>query len=191
MAHNQTPLRRVFTTMKTYICVASGASLTREDCAIASSSGATVIAVNRSWILCPTLHHIYAGDHAWWQYNHNTVVTTAKKWCGVESTAKLFGLNLFTSPLNGTYNSGQRAILLAKHLGAQKIILIGYDCAITDKTHWHGDHLHTKNPGQQDIKRWHEEFHRVKQIVPEGMIVNCSRHTELTAFRTGRLEDEL
>lgn len=187
----QPRLGGVFISMKTFICIASGPSLTGEDCNIASESGATVIAVNNSWILCPTLNHIYAGDHTWWQHNHKIVVTTAQKWCGLPSTAKMYGLHVFESPLNGAYNSGQRAILLAKHLGAQKIILIGYDCAITNKTHWHGDHMNTRNPDQQDTKRWHEEFHRVRQVVPESMIVNCSRYTELTAFRTGRLEDEL
>ena len=178
--------------MNTYICVASGPSLCESDCQLVKSSNLPVIAVNSSWAMTPWCRHVYAGDHQWWQAHRSDLPDSIKKWCGTKTTSRLYGINYFDSPLNGGFNSGQRAILLARYLGAKRILLLGYDCSISRGRHWHSDHTDgLKNPDQLSVKRWHNEFSRINQLMPEGSIINCSRHTELCAFPLGMLEIEL
>lgn len=58
-----------------------------------------------------------------------------------------YSVNLFRAPDNDAFNSGQRAIQLAAHFGAERIILLGYDCSLENGTHWHGNHPDgLKNP---------------------------------------------
>lgn len=178
--------------MNTYICVASGPSLNVSDCQLIKESKFHVIAVNNSWQMVPWCQHIYAGDHQWWQKHKSTIPEEITRWCGTRTTASLYGINYFDSPLSGGFNSGQRAILLARYLGATRVILVGYDCSVKNGKHWHADHSDgLKNPDQQSITRWQHEFSRINQLMPEGSVINCSRHTDLLSFPFGKLETEL
>lgn len=178
--------------MKTFVCIASGPSLKPEDCLLVKDAGLPVIAVNSSWEMVPWCDHIYAGDHQWWQENFNKIGSAATLWCGTETTARHYAINHFDSTLNGGFNSGQRAILLALYLGADRVILLGYDCSIRNGRHWHSDHESgLKNPDEQSTRRWQDEFLRVRQKHGEARIINCSRYTELKAFQTASLEEQL
>lgn len=178
--------------MQTFICVASGPSLTQEDCITAAASGFPIIAVNSSWQRVPDCQHLYANDRQWWDKHHADVSCTAKKWTSVQGVASRYGLSFFPSPLKGSFNSGQRAILLAKHLGAEQILLLGYDCSIEHGTHWHGNHdAGLKNPTKNNIIRWKEQFARLAKSLPAETVINCSRHTELVAFPCGTLEEAM
>lgn len=87
-------------------------------------------------------------------------------------------------------NSGAGAILLAEQLGADQIILLGFDCQHTGgMAHWHGDHPpELANAGVW--RKWPAQFERVASAI-RADVVNCSRETALTVFRRGRLEDYL
>lgn len=167
----------------TFICIASGPSLTRADCELAINSGYPIFAVNSSWRLVPECHYLFAADCAWWDQNHSSLNTRAARWT-VSGRAKLrYGVNLFTPPDNGTYNSGQRAIQLAAHLSASRIILLGYDCSLANGRHWHGDHpAGLKNPDAGSVTRWQAEFQRLAESLCSVEVINCSRHTALTCF---------
>jgi hypothetical protein len=79
-------------------------------------------------------------------------------------------------------NSGANAISLAIHGGAEKVILIGYDCQKTNgKVHWHGDHV--KGLGNATrIDKWHLKFEKLADWAKDTPIINASRETALTCF---------
>lgn len=176
----------------TLICIASGPSLTASDCRLAMSSGHPVIAVNSSIGLVPDCQHLFAADCNWWDKYHGTLKTVAKRWT-VSGRAHLrYGVNLFRAPDNDSFNSGQRAIQLAVHLGATRIILLGYDCSLEEGTHWHGNHPDSlKNPDDESIQRWQGEFQRLADGLRSVSIINCSRQTALTCFSRAAPEEVL
>jgi len=87
-------------------------------------------------------------------------------------------------------NSGANAISLAAWLGAEKIILLGYDCSIKKGFHWHGQH---KKPltNCTSIKHWPGIFEKVAKAFGHVEIINCTRETELECFKRDKLESVL
>lgn len=83
----------------------------------------------------------------------------------------------------GAYNSGQLAIKLAAQLGAERVILLGYDCSLSSGIHWHGAHGDgLDNPDAAEVNRWHSDFASLRAELAGIEIINASRHTELTCF---------
>lgn len=177
--------------MQTFICIASGPSLAASDCQQASHSGSEVISVNSSWTAVPDCQHIYAADCCWWEEYGADITSKAVRWCGDEFTARRFGINWLPSAIAGSFNSGQRAIELAIHLGASRILLLGYDCSIRNGTHWHGNHRLLANPDSFSVARWQDEYSRLKASAGGVEIINCSRYTRLTCFPRQPLEAAL
>ncbi|EPM3081452.1 hypothetical protein [Escherichia coli] len=82
--------------------------------------------------------------------------------------------------------------MFAHWLGAKRIILLGFDCSITNGSHWHGDHTCLDNPTAANVKRWHGEFARVAQLLRGKVnITNSSRQTALNCFRRQSLDEAL
>nr|WP_288093342.1 hypothetical protein [Thauera sp.] len=90
-------------------------------------------------------------------------------------------------------NSGAAAISLAAERGAQRILLLGYDCQRTNgQAHWHGDHPRgLGNAGSMD--KWAGSFAELAENMRKrGVeVINCSRATALTVFPRSDLESEL
>lgn len=87
-------------------------------------------------------------------------------------------------------NSGASCISLALIGGAEKVILLGYDCQYTNnKTHWHGDHP-PKLGNARMIDKWHKKFKELADKYP-NKIFNATRQTALTCFDKVKLEDEI
>lgn len=172
--------------MKTFVCIASGPSLNARDCELVRAAGLPTIAVNNSWQLAPWCDHLYAGDLAWWDAHVAEVPEGPKRWSCTRQAVAKHGLNWHEA--YGPYNSGLRAIELAFQLGAERVLLLGYDCTIQSGTHFHGDHKDTKNPTEELCRKWSRQHCRLAQ---RDQVINCSRDTELTAYRLGRLEKEL
>lgn len=170
----------------TFVCIASGPSLNARDCELVRASGLPTIAVNNSWQLAPWCDHLYAGDLAWWDANVSKVPDGPKRWTCTRQASAKHALNLHTA--YGEYNSGLRAIELAFQLGAERVLLLGYDCTVQGGTHWHGDHKDTKNPDEALCRKWNKQHARLAR---KADVVNCSRETALTAYRLGMLEKEL
>jgi hypothetical protein len=167
----------------TFICIASGPSLLRADCILAAQSSHQIIAINSSWRMAPECHHLFAADYAWWQRYHDEAVIPAKRWTVSNRANNQYHLNLFKPPHEGAFNSGQRAIQLAAHLGANRILLLGYDCSLDNGRHWHGDHpAKMHNPEAAEVERWHSDFSGLVEQLRNVEIINCSRHTALTCF---------
>jgi hypothetical protein len=166
-----------------WCCVASGPSLTLADCDAVTRAGIPVIAVNDSWRMAPNCRALMAADLSWWAANSPRITCNAERWTADHFTAKRFGLQLLPHPMPGPFNSGQRAIELAISKGAQRIILLGYDCSLANGIHWHGLHRHSTNPDPESVAKWEREFSRLRRWVRDDVeILNASRHTELKIF---------
>jgi hypothetical protein len=172
--------------VNTWVCIASGPSLNAHDCELVRAAGLPTIAVNNSWQLAPWCDHLYAGDLAWWDSYGSEAPTTCQRWSCTRQAVAKHGLNWHEK--YGEYNSGIRAIELAFKLGAERVLLLGYDCTVTNGTHWHGDHPSTKNPDEALCRKWNKQHARLAR---KADVVNCSRETALSAYRLGMLEKEL
>lgn len=170
----------------TFVCIASGPSLNARDCELVRQSGFPTIAVNNSWQLAPWCEHLYAGDLAWWDTNISQVPEGPKRWSCTRQAVAKHGLNWHQA--YGEFNSGLRAIQLAFVLGAERVLLLGYDCTVQGGTHWHGDHAATKNPTEDVCRKWLKQHARLPQ---RDKVLNCSRETSLECYRLGYLEEAL
>lgn len=192
--------------MTTYVCIASGPSLTREQVDMIPD-GTNVICVNDNYRIYPKCNHVFAADGKWWRYYYNDVLSTVSNSCRLHTSYKatprwdrvenwkthnveaLIGSN---DALFHGGSSGIMAIELARVLGATKIILLGYDCKTSNgKVHWFGNHPDGfSNAGA--LMRWPSEFEKLQNAyVKLGIdLVNCSLDTALK-IRKSRLEDEL
>lgn len=162
---------------KTVVCIASGPSITAEDCAAVRQSGLTTIAVNSSWKLASFCDILYAGDVTWWEANIDEIDIPAERWTCSQQAARRFGIQRHVA--HGSCNSGLRAMQLAFELGAERVILLGYDCSVARGTHWHGDHTRTSNPKPFNCLEWMRGF---SQLPQRDRVWNCSRETALTVF---------
>jgi hypothetical protein len=175
-------------------CIASGPSLTAEDCAVVAKSGKKICAVNNSWQMFLRCDYIYAGDYKWWVAYHNKITIEAERWSSAISANRMYGVKYH--PVTGAaYNSGMRAIQFGAFIGYKTIALLGYDCSLKNGLHWHGAHTgpRLRNPTELKMKKWHSQFASIKpQLKKQGVVIyNCSRYTELGCFEKKSLEEVL
>lgn len=175
----------------TAACIASGPSLTPEDVELVRAAGLKTIAVNNSWQAARFCDVIYAGDKKWWLKYRSSIDIDAERWTSNTVVHKDMGINMHPSG-GGALNSGLRAIELAIHFGAARVLLLGFDCMLTDgKTHWHGDHAGLGNPDARRFKVWMVQFMRLKNHLKGAVVVNCTRRTALRCFPMATLEEAL
>jgi hypothetical protein len=162
--------------------------------------------------LAPWAEVLYACDAKWWrQYEASPVYSWRThqglkvameprpsdheiefdRWPEVTvlGNAGLAGLARRPNALSHGYNSGYQAINLAVHLGASRIVLLGYDMA-PGTTGWHffGSH-----PWQVDIpfQLFMEQYaNLIGPLADLGIeVVNASRKTALMCFPRVALEE--
>lgn len=164
-------------------CIASGPSLTAEDCERVRAAGLPAIVTNTTFRLCPWADALYAMDKQWWLHHIKEV---DRDFIGARVTGHLMPHRFGTTAMKGVgfrqYNhSGAGAISLAIYGGARKVVLLGYDCQHTGgRTHWHGDH--GKGLGNaRSIDRWMASYDALRERMDKAGIeyVNCSRATKL------------
>lgn len=127
-------------------------------------------------------------DRAWWK---TYLDETQKTFLGFRCSP-IGGLaGVHKIKFNHSLNSGAGAISLAAHWGAEKIILIGYDCQATGgKVHWFGNH--PKGLGNAgSMSKWPAHFADVAKRNQHIDIVNCSRATALNMFKKAELDEVL
>ena len=181
---------------RTIVCIASGPSLTMEDCDLVRQSGLPVIVTNTTFRLCPWADALFAFDVKWWAEYHEEVhrIFGGLKYTYSNAAIKYGAQSVINEGWFQSFsNSGACAIALGIASGASKIILLGYDCQKTNgKTHWHGDHPeHLSNAAT--LKKWPAQFSNVgiAAKIKAVQIINASRETALTCFERARLEDVL
>jgi hypothetical protein len=195
-------------TFKQVGIVASGPSATQEDAETLQEVCEEVIAVNDSWRLLPQCDHIWATDFRWWKYHIADISRDYEGQCWTQDVQWDQGIapadwgihclkadtgapGLATKPgyVHTGRNSGYAAINLALHLGASRILLLGYDMQLEGKRrHWFGEHpegleVASNYPGFMD---------RFQTIDPADYgieIWNVTRRTALNHFPHKTLEE--
>lgn len=176
------------------VCLASGPSLTLEDCALVHASQHPSIVTNTTYRRCPWASVLYAFDRSWWRMHIEEVraVFAGEKFCesvyvikrDIKQARLVKGFRAFG-------NSGASAIALAIALGSRRIIMVGYDLQWTDgQSHWHGDHPAGLS-NCETIKHWPGKFQRLAHHAEQkgAQVINASRASALTCFPRANLED--
>lgn len=196
----------------TIVCLGCGPSLTQADVDYVRGQ-ARVIAINDAVQLAPWADVLYACDSKWWGWaTHKDSKKPAalrlavKQFAGLRyaldpnaslhrgvqvlKKGKTNGLALSADTLNTGMNSGHQAINLAYHLGAARIVLLGYDLQRGPKgqSHFFGEHPDRVRP---PLHRYAEHFPSLVEPLKQAgvQIVNCSRSTSITCFPKALLED--
>lgn len=189
----------------TVLCIGGGPSLTAADVDACRGRVDAVIAINDAHRLASWADVLYSSDQYWWPH-----------YAGVPSFGGLkFGLppldpepawGITILPVTGDAgidpqspgirtgkNSGAAAINLAVHLGASRILLLGYDMQRTaGQTHWFGDHpkeIRANSPIDTFLSRFEVMAEPLRRLGVE--VINCSRETALTCFRRAALAEVL
>lgn len=185
----------------TIVCLASGPSLTADDAAYVCGR-ARAIAINTTYLRAPWADVLYACDWKWWSWHQGAptfqglkyaLQPGAERWPGVQvlrNTGRE-GLELDPAGLRTGRNSGYQAINLAVHLGAARILLLGYDMQRTGgREHWHPAH---PDASQGQYGRFLQMFPTlVEPLAAVGVeIINCTRETALTCFPRMPLREAL
>lgn len=176
---------------RTVVCLASGPSLTGEDCELVRTSGLRTITTNDTFKRAPFADIMLAADHGWWQQHRHEIPDGPERWtCSYAAMREYEDLQLFRTNLP-TRNTGAKAIELAIHLGAAQIILLGYDCSLKNGVHWHGLHERTTNPNEFIVGEWVGQFGLMAEFAKEKdvRVINCSRDTALECFERIPLEE--
>lgn len=195
----------------TFVVLGGGPSITPEQ-VVACRGRARVIAVNDQLRLAPWANVHYFCDDKWWKWHHQ------QSWYRAYQGLRVTLENLHLAPQDNTLNSiqnvgttglcevhtgvmtgrnsGYQAINLAAHLGARKILLLGFDMrAVMEqrkpKTHWFGDHPGGTSPGvYQTMLDCFPSI--VEPLQQRGIeVVNCTPDSALKLFRRSTIESEL
>jgi len=129
---------------------------------------------------------LYAQDKTWWDLYIDEV---NKTFLGEKFTNNPFK-KATQVDISGFNNSGIGSIQLAILGGARRVILLGYDCKITDgKRHWHGDHP-KQLTNAVGMNKWVDKYREFAKTV-DIEILNASRETALECFPIVDLETAL
>lgn len=185
----------------TIVCLGCGPSLTQADVDVCRGH-APVIAVNDAYRLAPWADVLYACDGKFWDYYQGVPLFTGLKygltvklgkWPGVERLANtgVEGIELQPTGLRSGSSSGYQAINLAVHLGASRILLLGYDYQLGRKgqEHFFGRHpngLRVTSDLPAFARRMRGLVAPLKELGIE--VINCSRETALPWFPRMSLE---
>jgi hypothetical protein len=186
------------------VCIGSGPSLTPAD-VDACRGRARVIAINDGYRLAPWADVLYACDGRFWDHYQGVpefqglkfgMTVRPEKWPDVTRVVDL-GIEGFSREAKGLANggnSGYQAIQLAVHLGAARVILLGYDMqpAPDGREHWFGRHPKPLQ-GVSSYAIWRNYFKGLKKALDAlGIpVVNCSRSTALKVFPCRPLAETL
>ncbi len=178
---------------QTIVCVGSGPSLSVADIRFAQGAGARILAVNSSYKLVPNEPDVlFAADAKWWGWNPDALNLACLKFAlpptdlpGVTTLEWTLGEGLDENPaqVRGGGHSGYAAINLAAHLGAAKIILLGYDLCPDASG---ADHCHAPHPDGSHPKYEHRIGVYASLLQPLATFgiscVNASRRTAIPSL---------
>jgi hypothetical protein len=195
----------------TILILASGPSLTEADLLQARSAqhagSIRSIVINSTFRKAPWADLLHGGDARWWNANPDALSFPGLKICSSQRGAEPWpagvrkicsrqveGISVHPRYISNGANSGHQAINLAVHLGAAKIVLLGFDFSVAAGSHHHGDHPEPLgNPNEAGAAHWCRLIETtVEPLQALGIdVVNCSRDTAITCFRRGDLIQEM
>lgn len=164
--------------------------------------------MNDTWRLAPWADLLYACDERWWakrapqasQFAGARVSqdTRAATRHGTALVHSHNGQGLCTRPMeiNLGLNSGFQAVNLAFHLGAERMLLLGFDMghAKGAPSHFFGDYppetgLQVPSPYAENVKAFRP---LARDLLARGVeVVNCSPGSALDCFPHGDIQTEL
>lgn len=174
-----------------WLIIASGPSLTRDDCEALRRVG-NIVAVNCAVFFAPWANYLFAADNVWWRHYGEKVEWF--KGHRVSRTGKRTDVEMWRGKgwARTGGNSGHMAIQYAVEQGATKIALLGFDQQKTDgKAHFHADHPKQAKDGRRTnmanaggIMAWPRLMTKTSvELEERGVkVVNLSRQTALRCF---------
>jgi hypothetical protein len=169
-------------------------------------SGWKILAVNRAWERVPFCDAMYAGDEDWWNhYGRFTLRYRGQKFAGHQKSAAKHdavyiekisapGLRKTPGQVNSGGNSGHQGINLVWHLGANQIVLLGFDMRLDNGVHFHADYPDGMlNVPPMHIAVWRRNMWNMSlALAKEGVKVrNATKGSALKCFPMMNLEDVL
>jgi hypothetical protein len=193
-------------TGQTVAICASGPSLTVDDCAYLRGK-VPIIAVNDAVRLAPFADVLYSSDRLWWLRARGATWFAGAKFA-IGSRADhadpvapgiivlrytgVDGLELDPAGLRTGRNSGYAALNLAVHLGARRIVLVGYDMQATGgRMHFDGAPRGLMATSPSLFALWRQLFQTmVEPLQIIGVDVwNATPGSALDAFPRATLRD--
>lgn len=203
---------------ETAFLVASGPS--SADLDLSCLKGRRVLVINDNYLRCPFADLLYFCDWKWWTWHRDRPgflafgglkVTMDERVAAADPTihwVKNGDSGLWDSPgrkglceerdsLRTGRNSGYQAVNLAVHLGAARIVLIGYDMKPGPKgeEHWFGQHRDRDGrPVATPVKTIHGWAERFETMLPDlerlGVeVVNAGQDSAIACFERVSLDD--
>lgn len=189
---------------ETIVVLASGPSLTQAD--VDACRGRRVIAVKDAVRLAPWADVLYfagVGVGSWWK----TYTTLIRSFAGLKFTLEpkaealapmlrntgMLGLETDPTGLRHGRNSGYQAVNLAVHVGARRIVLLGFDMRrdANNRSHFFGEHAYHTVPSQYDMfTRCFDSMIAPLQVLGVE-VLNATRDTALTSFPRVSLAEAL
>lgn len=161
-----------------------------------------VIGVNNAYLLGDWIDVCWFGDSRWFEWHAKKLLNGfygLRACCvprlddhpGIKTLARGKPLGIETRPrfVAWNRNSGGSAINLAYHLGARRIVLIGFDMRrVDDRANWHEDH---PCPQRDPYERFLMGFPTIaKDAETLGLeILNATPESAIDAFPIVKLEE--
>lgn len=190
--------------------IASGGSTKKADVE-ALRRRVAVVAIKKNVELAPWADAVYGCDLPWWKSVRGLPDYRGMKWAWAPDACKAYGCAKVEIPeyqkkrddmlfgevgsVGAGGNSGFQALNLVAQLGANRVILIGFDCQGRSGAHWYGRNgwHQANNPSEQGFARWRAAFAKAAPVLLErGVdVVNASPLSDLKCFRRQGVEATL
>lgn len=145
-----------------------------------------VVAINDTFQLAPWADALVAQDVEWWKQHPEAHEFAARKF----STNRIEGVQQIESPfIRKSSSSGLLAMEVALRMGANRLLLLGFDMR---GSHYFGPHqngLRNTSPGRFEIFK--TKMQEWAKAHPRVEIVNCTPGSALAAFRMSTIEEAL
>jgi hypothetical protein len=168
----------------TWVVLATGESMSQ---AVASSvrGRCSVVAVSNAYSLAPWADALASNDATWWEAN-----PAARQFSGQKFSAqRVPGLARFVGSVRSDTNSGLLGLDVARHLGATRVVLLGFDMR---GTHYFGRHpAPLKNTPEHRFEVFKRQFALWGRTHPKVEVINCTPASKLDCFPRGVLEEVL
>lgn len=193
----------------TIVLIAGGPSLSRGQITSVYHAWAEgrvrVLGCNDAYRLAPWMDGLYGADLRWWEHHIDAVRLThmALLWSQHYEACQRYGLwhtpgeyvpGISLDPARihlgqGAAHSGYQLLNIAVHMGAKRILLLGYDCRLAaGRRHWFGDHP-AQMTGHMDWSRAPGVYAAAApQLAELGIdVINCTPESAIACFPRGRV----
>lgn len=163
--------------MSTWVILATGPSMSRTVADSVRDRCAGVVAVSDAYRLAPWADALAATDEAWWRAHPDAFQFEGLKFTGAPAWRPVPGVTRLPASTSGT-NSGLLGCQVAHALGAERILLCGFDMR--------GDHFfgrHASPLTNTSPERFVALRNQFSSWAPRGVeIINCTPGSALRAY---------